>query len=57
LPWIGLSTRKRDASTLQRGEVIEKYIGIDSGSVMDIGSNLGEHKKGGQICTLFAAYR
>ena len=41
LPWIGLSTRKRDASTLQRWEAIEKHIGIDSGSAMDIGSNLG----------------
>ena len=41
LPWIGLSTCKRDTSTLQRWEAIEKYIGIESGSVMDIGSNLG----------------
>jgi 2-polyprenyl-3-methyl-5-hydroxy-6-metoxy-1,4-benzoquinol methylase len=41
LPWIGLSTRKRDESTLQRWEAIEKHIGIDSGSAMDIGSNLG----------------
>ena len=41
LSWIGLSTRKWDASMLQRGDVIEKYIGIDSDSVMDIGSNLG----------------
>lgn len=41
LPWIGLSTGKRDESTLQRWEAIEKHMGIDSGSAMDIGSNLG----------------
>ncbi|HYQ70777.1 MAG TPA: class I SAM-dependent methyltransferase [Gammaproteobacteria bacterium] len=41
LPWIGITTRKRDTSTLQRCETIEKHIGIDSGTVMDIGCNLG----------------
>jgi hypothetical protein len=41
MPWIGLTTRKRNESTLQRWQTIESNLGIDSGTAMDIGSNLG----------------
>jgi SAM-dependent methyltransferase len=41
MPWIGLTTRKRDASTLARWEAIESNLDITHGSVMDIGCNLG----------------
>ncbi|MGB5179280.1 MAG: hypothetical protein WBP44_11185 [Gammaproteobacteria bacterium] len=41
MPWIGLKTRKRDESTLQRWQAIENNLGIEAGSAMDIGSNLG----------------
>jgi hypothetical protein len=41
MPWIGLKTRKRDESTLQRWQAIEQNLGLESGTAMDIGSNLG----------------
>jgi SAM-dependent methyltransferase len=41
MPWIGLKTRKRDASTLQRWQAIEKNLGTGAGTALDIGSNLG----------------
>ncbi|MGB5716063.1 MAG: hypothetical protein WBN81_03115 [Gammaproteobacteria bacterium] len=41
MPWIGLKTRKRDESTLQRWQAIENNLGIEAGTAMDIGSNLG----------------
>jgi len=41
MPWIGLTTRKRDASTLARWEAIESNLDIMHGSAMDIGCNLG----------------
>ena len=41
MPWIGLKTRKRDASTQQRWQAIEENLGIEGGTALDIGSNLG----------------
>ena len=41
MPWIGLKTRKRDASTRLRWQAIEKNLGIEGGTALDIGSNLG----------------
>ena len=41
MPWIGLKTRKRDESTRQRWQAIEQHLGIDAGTALDIGSNLG----------------
>jgi 2-polyprenyl-3-methyl-5-hydroxy-6-metoxy-1,4-benzoquinol methylase len=41
MPWIGLKTRKRDESTLLRWQAIEENLDIESGTAMDIGSNLG----------------
>lgn len=41
MPWIGLKTRKRDESTRQRWRAIEQNLGIDAGTALDIGSNLG----------------
>ena len=41
MPWIGLKTRKRDESTQQRWQAIEKNLGTLGGTALDIGSNLG----------------
>jgi len=41
LPWIGEESLIRDESTLKRWDMIKKTVPIDSGSVMDIGCNLG----------------
>jgi len=41
MPWIGLKTRKRDASTRLRWQAIEKNLGVEGGTALDIGSNLG----------------
>lgn len=41
LPWIGKHSFKRDTSTLQRWDAIQKEILEKGGSAMDIGCNLG----------------
>lgn len=41
MPWIGLRTRKRDESTQLRWQAIENNLGIEGGTALDIGSNLG----------------
>jgi len=41
MPWIGLKTRKRDESTQQRWQAIEKNLGTVGGTALDIGSNPG----------------
>ncbi len=41
LPWLNLSSEKRDASTFARWEAIEKSMATTSGSAVDIGCNMG----------------